>query len=341
MDKKGITDHIDWIIGIGIFLVFLGLILTFFKPGVKDVFEPDTLLDILEENYLNDKDFTKSAMWQITKQPVFLEGVQVKDQGTGTFSFLIQGSETAYVTLKGDFVNGNIEEDFPLVSDDRNKNEVFFSASSNQNNQRYNDANDENRINRKEKHNGGNNGENGLHSRVNIDNLRSYSVPLSYDDGPKFCVNVDGDRKANFLVISSLEEINKGPYLDEDDSLGCNEVDSLDACESVEDQDQDNTGCAFSYTLGAQETLTGLNLDSTIENCGSNYNCIKDLWGFPDSKDFKIVVYDLGENNPDGTLTISGGEPPLEANVYTRTFNVQVLNHDAILVPATVSLQVW
>src|SRR3989338_5758273 len=340
MDKKGITDHIDWIIGIGIFLVFLGLILTFFKPGVKDVFEPDTLLDILEENYLNDKDFTKSAMWQITKQPVFLEGVQVWDQGSQSFSFKIQNSGNAYVTLKGDFENNNLEGKFPLVSMEKDKIEVFFSASSTPEDQRYKNTNEGNKNQRKSKHNE----ENNLHSRVNRDHLRSYSVPLSYDDGTKFCVNVDENRKANFLVISSSEEINKGPYLDEEgEDLGCNneEEESLKACESVEQADQNNVDCAFSYTIGAQETLTGLNLDQTIENCQKGYSCIKGLWGFPDSKDFKIVVYDLEDNNLDGTLTISGEEPPLEANVYTRTFNVQVLNHDAILVPATVSLQVW
>ena len=47
MDKKGLGTAVDWIVAVGIFLVYFGLVFVFFKPGVQDVFDSDTLLTLV------------------------------------------------------------------------------------------------------------------------------------------------------------------------------------------------------------------------------------------------------------------------------------------------------
>ena len=69
-NKKGIATAVDWIIAVGIFLVYFGLVFVFFKPGVSDVFDEDTLLGIVEEGFMND------VTWNMTKTPIFLEQTQ-------------------------------------------------------------------------------------------------------------------------------------------------------------------------------------------------------------------------------------------------------------------------
>lgn len=65
-NKKAIGNDIDWIIAMGIFLIYLVMTLVYFKPGVKPVFNPDNLLDIVDEN------FGKTAYWEVTTQPMFV-----------------------------------------------------------------------------------------------------------------------------------------------------------------------------------------------------------------------------------------------------------------------------
>ncbi len=69
MNKKGIGAEVDWIIAIGIFLIAFGAILVLFKPGIRPVFESDTLLDIVQQGVENQ------LTWNITKQPFFTEPV--------------------------------------------------------------------------------------------------------------------------------------------------------------------------------------------------------------------------------------------------------------------------
>jgi len=69
MDKKGLGTAVDWIVAVGIFLVYFGLVFVFFKPGVQDVFDSDTLLTLVEDNFMNETE------WTMTKTPIFIEKV--------------------------------------------------------------------------------------------------------------------------------------------------------------------------------------------------------------------------------------------------------------------------
>ena len=64
---KGAT-HIEWVISMGIFLVFIISLFTFLKPGYKQPFASDTLLKILEDNFNNE------VYWTIKSTPLIIGG---------------------------------------------------------------------------------------------------------------------------------------------------------------------------------------------------------------------------------------------------------------------------
>src|SRR3989344_8323280 len=72
MNKRGIAEHVDWVIAVAIFFVYLTIILTFFKPGIKPMINPNTLLNIVEDNFKQD------VTWTLVKTPIFLYSVQYK-----------------------------------------------------------------------------------------------------------------------------------------------------------------------------------------------------------------------------------------------------------------------
>jgi len=91
-NKKGIGAEVDWVIAIGVFLIYLALTLVFFKPGIKPVYNSDTLLEIVDENFRN------SAYWTITTQPMFVEPINFqKTCGSGTSAQTINDASLKYV----------------------------------------------------------------------------------------------------------------------------------------------------------------------------------------------------------------------------------------------------
>lgn len=83
INKKG-DGHVDWIISIGIFLVYLLGMFVLIKPGVMPVYDYDTLLDIVEEHFKEDVKVVKDGdiltdfgglYWTLYKTPLFVESV--------------------------------------------------------------------------------------------------------------------------------------------------------------------------------------------------------------------------------------------------------------------------
>jgi len=64
--KKGLSADVDWIIATAMFLIYLGSIFVIFKPGVRPVFEEESLLNIVQRN------FDENISWSISKTPIFL-----------------------------------------------------------------------------------------------------------------------------------------------------------------------------------------------------------------------------------------------------------------------------
>lgn len=64
MNKKG--THVDWVISMGIFTLYVFALFLFLRPGIKPVHKPVTLLDALERH------FNEEVMWEIKKVPLFI-----------------------------------------------------------------------------------------------------------------------------------------------------------------------------------------------------------------------------------------------------------------------------
>ena len=62
--KKAIEHHLDWIIGVGIFLLFTVFILATLKPGYQKTKEGEILLSILEDK------IEENLTWKVEKVPL-------------------------------------------------------------------------------------------------------------------------------------------------------------------------------------------------------------------------------------------------------------------------------
>ncbi len=76
--KKAIEHHLDWIIGVGIFLLFTVFILATLKPGYQKTKEGEILLSILEDK------IEENLTWKIQKIP--LKVLQINCQRTNCIS---------------------------------------------------------------------------------------------------------------------------------------------------------------------------------------------------------------------------------------------------------------
>ncbi len=65
-NKRGVAEGIDWILGVGIFILSITFIFILFKPGVTPLHDKETLLDIVQNG------FEDEALWSITEVPIFL-----------------------------------------------------------------------------------------------------------------------------------------------------------------------------------------------------------------------------------------------------------------------------
>jgi len=72
--KKAIEHHLDWIIGVGIFLLFTVFILATLKPGYQKTKEGEILLSILEDK------IEENLTWKVEKIP--LKVIQIRCQET-------------------------------------------------------------------------------------------------------------------------------------------------------------------------------------------------------------------------------------------------------------------
>ena len=91
MDKKG-GGHVDWIISIGIFLIYLLSMFVLIKPGIIPTHDSDTLLDIIEENVREDffvalsfdndptNDDVGGFYWTLNKLPLFVNSFHLSIQ---------------------------------------------------------------------------------------------------------------------------------------------------------------------------------------------------------------------------------------------------------------------
>ena len=362
MFKKGIGGHVDWIIGIGLFLIYVAMLFAFFKPGITDVFEPDTLLDIVEDG------FTADSAWELQKTPIFLEGLPEYQCLTGEPpepASIPYDSKVSYFHLDGVLESlGEIftTEDFALeLGDDDDHFEVFYVPEDVTEDlcAIFTDdyATDQPEV---------------VHYCDIASEDRPYSVMYEYDGSsltlPTPDIFDEGVQLKYVLIHSEEEEINTdhsggipGVILEDNcEPVGDIEMNHFPACQFQFEYDaglyEDEYGdyseptCFAQYSLGVTETLFGIEPDGDgvnfVDTSGctiapvDDYLCAKELWGFPELKEFKIAVTStaLDPNTiwfPDNTYI------PGNVRVDSRLFNSYLLSDNGVRTPAEINILVW
>ena len=64
MNKKG--GHVDWVISMGIFIIYIFALFILIRPGVKPVYRPTDLLNNLQQNFEED------VIWTVKTVPLFV-----------------------------------------------------------------------------------------------------------------------------------------------------------------------------------------------------------------------------------------------------------------------------
>ena len=124
MDKRG-ASHIDWVISIGIFIVYVLLLLVWIKPGYEPVFEQEILVNIIKNNIEKDHGFEVFKTLVVADNCGAANGYYTFDLDTNNFK-AIKLSDGVEV---GHRPNGDIEiystgknEYWVISSDDFNYN---------------------------------------------------------------------------------------------------------------------------------------------------------------------------------------------------------------------------
>ncbi len=76
--KKGL-DYIDWSISMGIFIIAITALFIFLKPGARVEYDQETLITIVEHNFLN------RVQWFVHETPLFVKHFQDVAGGTQVF----------------------------------------------------------------------------------------------------------------------------------------------------------------------------------------------------------------------------------------------------------------
>ena len=364
-NKKGIGTQVDWIIGMSIFILYVGLTFIFFKPGIKPVFDSDTMIDIVKEK------FEDSSLWTIQKTPIFIEQAKFKITVAGKEIKLSPNDQVQrYIVLKDldkqlEFSKQEKKTELFLVptkqeitsmenptsgtrKDELLKRgiEVERIADEKVRSDYFADVKKRAKQTKEEKSN----------QNIFIKELsRDYSVGYRFKNkDPEFYTYFPTAASVNsFVLLTSQEKINEADGFEKYNEEDYNDkLKNLDACvvdESISPADVlDGNKCRAKYKVGATEELKGIALKKLLDlntkedrdKCGSKvrgYECVKKLWGYPEVKEFKIEIYEKDKiaEFPKGV------EPPDNANVFTRNFNDFILSDDGKKTSVTVNFMVW
>ena len=159
-----------------------------------------------------------------------------------------------------------------------------------------------------------------------------------------------GECKATLILLNSEESI-EGDNAKEEENLNL-----LGTACNKKEYDPDSALCGVVYTVGASEYLEGINFDDDSkfkdlrEAVISNEEEIKEEWGFPLIKEFRIVMYSnwasttfnsVEEGSTNEEYVIGTQVPPLSEEVYVREFNTVLLTNDGEEIPVTINIRVW
>jgi len=378
MEKRGLSGHVDWIIGISLFLISVGFIITLFRPGVTPLHSGNVLLDIAEQGFFNNTNI------EFNKAPIFIESVKycIENDNGGCEEKPLQSVNDAAIFLGGgkddpeDVIGKNNKVDAFYESLDMLKNEnieTFFVV--NNNNGLSNSV--PGLIIEPE----ASNGYDGFEEEAAIFNdLRDIgeefpklvsddernSIKFFWDEASKkFYVagklivdpNTNTRIKTKEFIIygnkENTEILNLGQFLTQP-----NPSSVITACiiENREDTVRCRDGqlcCKARYEVGAIEKIRGLSIQkfTNLRKAGSSdLQGLKESWGFPANREFKITIsgedkngkkFNLNENTDYKSFVFPERPIPNNVNVFARRFSSFLINDDGERIPVTVMIQVW
>ena len=110
--------------------------------------------------------------------------------------------------------------------------------------------------------------------------------------------------------------------------------------------------CPVIYEIGVPETIEGIDLAAFPDNnpqfkpkdCQTTtYDCLKEKWKFPLSKEFKIKIQSLPIGKPPNIDQSFPDEisPPSNINIFVRQFNSFLLTEDGTRIPVKITISTW
>lgn len=104
MGKRGVS-HIDWVISMGIFIVYVILLIVFLKPGVSPINKPEGLITLLEQKFFEETTWVvRESVIDITNcAPVPVDGGQTRDDCRISVSDKLGNWKFKSVNLDKDF----------------------------------------------------------------------------------------------------------------------------------------------------------------------------------------------------------------------------------------------
>lgn len=355
MEKKGLATGIDWMIAMGIFLVYLSLVFVFFRPGITPVFDSETLLDIVQDNFEN------STQWEITKVPIFIEPVEYITTTDEKASYksndnpiLLLDNFLATSKLTSEQLDPQKIEFFHVPQTVKEQpNELSSEGKTLQEKCKAIEKKDEDTQTQQEialkkaceqlldKEKPETQFTIESQSIPNIEKPKPYFLEFNLsDNNPYFNVfffkgSSTGQKVSAKVLMQYSTEITNPE--------GATLTDMYVGKAVTEPPSTLNHETRAKYSLGVAETLSGISTTKFInietKDTGTcDYECLKLEWGFPISKEFKIKISD-----PKTGVLINypKHEPSLTVNVFTRQFNTFVLSDDGIRTPVVVSLLIW
>lgn len=357
LNKRGIGQEIDWIIGVGLFLLSMAFIFVLFKPGITPVYDSQTLLDILQNGFRSDTNF------EITSAPIFVYPANSSYLGQG---LIVLSDNMIDVSCMDSCSTEDFTRLNDLISEKNKSNMEYFYIKRDEGDMAptlgKRAIDDEAPIRCEEK--GGVCEDKELGDGGLLLEEDEYPIKVDRSDPMKYLLEdsiltvgarlddgVDGQPvKTKYLLTVSDKEIN---FVLDDFAIV---EPPLQACYKAGVSDWPHSDavaelCPIIYDLGLTETLSGIDiisfnaLNRTAEiDCGAGYECIKEKWGFPASKEFVIYIENLPSVRPTPRIYYTFPKsltPPENVNVFVRQFNDFVITDDGTRIPVSVRIIMW
>ena len=365
--KKGISGHIDWILGIAMFLLAIGSMIVLFKPGVTPTTNADTMINLVQDNFISDTE------WTITKQPIFLMPVTYFKTTTNGPTKMPMPTGKNLVKFEGyiDLSNVNQPDVKPTGMNDNILSSKINSINSDKMELFYVKNNDEDGVTwivgtEEESVDTLFNTARQKIVRIGVTMVeQERDLGIEYELPPNTILrsytyfysgtleeNDDIGIKNKYLLIYNKEDriINPlhGALLPELPEIkACAYTGEITLYNPNINIMSDEEGCKAIYQLGIAEDTKGISMVKIIElntlagnACTTGYECVKQKWNFPYKNNFKIKI--SLPNTPQVFISFPENiVQPENARIYARTISSQILTDDAESIPITITIQAW